>query len=104
MIEHRAIAFHGNFWASPLPPKNENFVERVKSAVKEYEDHRATDSYLDMHNYQLTPDSIGEIVFTLNEMNMIHVSVHWAYYQTIFNQIEFGLVLKKSKCYGNSLH
>lgn len=97
VIEHRAMTFHGNFWASPLPPKHENIVERVKSAVEEFENHRVTDSYLDVHNYQFTPDSIGEIVFALNEMNMIKLSVHRVY-QTIFNTVEFGLVLKNSKC------
>ena len=97
MIEHRAMTVHApTFWVDTVPPQKIT-AHRVKAAMEEYENGVARNAYVDVHNYQFTPDSISRLVMLLNELNLINLSVHRVY-PTKKGQVEFGLVLKNNKC------
>jgi predicted SAM-dependent methyltransferase len=100
VIEHRAVTTHNvanRHWKTGLH-QDHGPQYRVKSAyeaaVKEYLDAKASNAYVDVHNYQFTPQGLAHIVDMLYEMRLTNLRVH-RLYETVIDQFEFAIVLRK---------
>jgi hypothetical protein len=77
------------------PTEADVFMDRLKKAVSLYKDSRITNEYVDVHNYQFTPQSLSFLVKTLGTLEMIDFTVHRVY-EPIAYANEFYLILRKT--------
>jgi hypothetical protein len=95
VIEHRALTCHNDavrHWVNDHGEKVVNSTN-VLAAINEYNNGMATNSYVDVHSLQFTPDSFREIINLLNEMGYIKLKVD-KIYPTLLNSCEFYVILK----------
>ena len=94
VIEHRAMTTHNDatrHWQGDHGSISEGFLDRVRSAIEEYEAARS--AYVDVHAWYFTPDSWRSLVTSLRELRMIPFEVARVY-PTRWGQNEFWTVLK----------
>lgn len=98
VIEHRSLTVHSDVarhWSGlngALFP--DYFLDRVKSALAEYEAGMTEKKYIDVHNYHFTPQSLAFIVDAVYNLGLANLRVH-RLYETLEGRFEFGIVLKK---------
>ena len=99
IIEHRALTMQSTrHWSSGTnspfhrrPDRVSDFTDKVQQAVQE---STLASSYIDVHNYHFTPQSLAFIIDTLFQLQLIDVRVH-RLYDTMHGSSEFGIVLQK---------
>lgn len=97
VIEHRSLVGHNDVahhWKGAHGAPYSPDLERMKLAVKEYQDHLAANIYIDVHNYHFTPQGLAFIVDTLYNLGLTEMRVH-RLYDTLDGHFEFGIVLKR---------
>lgn len=92
MTQHNHASEHWNGQHDPLFPAN--LVDRINSTLREYEARKKLGEYIDVHNYQFTPQALAHIVDTLHLMGLTSLLVHRVY-ETVQNKLEFVMVLQK---------
>lgn len=95
VIEHRALTCHNDIGRHWKNDHGENRIDstRITSAIEEYNSGISTNSYIDVHALQFTPDSFREIINLLNELEYIKLKID-KIYPTLFNSCEFYVILK----------
>jgi hypothetical protein len=94
VIEHRALTCHNDsirHWANNHGEKVLN-SGNVLAAINEYNSGVSTNSYIDVHALQFTPDSFEEIINILNNLGFIRFKVD-KIYPTLLNSCEFYVIL-----------
>ena len=74
----------------------EDFLARLRGAISKFKTVTRNGDYADVHNCYFTPDSLKEIVYFLEELKLIDLSVHHVYH-TIQGSVEFTIVLENNK-------
>ncbi len=95
VIEHRALTCHNDpvqHWANNSGPSFMNLSERWVAAQKEFEE--LEDSYIDVHCWQFTPESLERVLKGLRELKLIQLDIV-DIFQTLKNDLEFFVLLKK---------
>ena len=96
VIEHRALTTHNDsiqHWQGFHGPFGVDLKARWQSAIKEFE--AAEGNYIDVHCWQFTPNSFGQIISGLYTLGFIDFEVE-ELFETPVNGIEFCAVLKKT--------
>jgi SAM-dependent methyltransferase len=96
LIEHRALTCHNDpvrHWAGDSGDPLVNLKERWDAAEQEFKN--AGNSYLDVHCWQFTPDSLVTMVRGLRMLGLIDFEVVQVH-DTPQNDLEFCGVLQKS--------
>jgi hypothetical protein len=99
VIEHHALTGHTNsrkYWRkgssdNPRPP---NWIQRIKQSIQDYEEGERNNKYIDVHNYQFTPQGFAHVVDALHQLELTPMRVH-RLYETPQNSVEFYAILKK---------
>ena len=97
VIEHRALTTHNDpmlHWMTPLDIKKSADPERVRRAIKEWED--ANGEYIDVHAWFFTPDSFAQNISVLAELGLINLEVEYLY-PTRYGSNEFWVVLRSNR-------
>jgi hypothetical protein len=96
LIEHRCYTTHNDCIRHWNDDHGSQIIKANKYslnyAVEEYK--KKCSSYIDVHNYQFTPDSFKEILDKLVFLGLTRFSIQ-EIYPTLRNSIEFFVVLKK---------
>jgi hypothetical protein len=96
LIEHRCYTTHNDCERHWLGDHGiMNVIQNkfsLKYTLQEY--HSKKNSYIDVHNYQFTPDSFKEIFTKLVFLELTKFTIE-EIYPTLRNSIEFFVVLKK---------
>ena len=96
LIEHRCYTTHNDCKRHWLGDNgNMNVIQNkfsLKYTLEEY--HSKKNSYIDIHNYQFTPDSFKEIFTKLVFLELTKFTIE-EIYPTLRNSNEFFVVLKK---------
>ena len=71
-----------------------NAKEKLFNKIERYADSIEKGAYLDVHNWQFTPDSFGYIVNTLNRLGLIDLSI-LRLCHTLWGRFEFVAMLEK---------
>jgi SAM-dependent methyltransferase len=94
VIEHRAHVTHNDVarhWAGDHGrPEREIYPERIEAAIAEF--NSAKGGYIDVHAWQFTPNTLGSIVWQLNEAKLTSLAP-LAVYQTPRGYQEFCAIL-----------
>lgn len=95
VIEHRALTCHNDIGRHWKNDHGENHIDpnHITNAIEEYNTGTSTNSYIDVHALQFTPDSFREIINLLNELGYIQLKVD-KIYPTLLNSCEFYVILK----------
>jgi hypothetical protein len=98
VVEHRALTQHNDpekHWKGEHDTLDASLVAgRIRGALIEFDVARRQSSYVDVYNYQFTPQSLSMAVNILHELHISPMKVHQVY-ETVKGQIEFCIVLKK---------
>jgi SAM-dependent methyltransferase len=95
VIEHRALTTHNDparHWDGDSGDALSNLKQRWQEAVKEY--LIANDSYIDVHCWQFTPDSLKVILKALYILDYIDLEIVQVF-ATPKNDLEFCTILRK---------
>jgi hypothetical protein len=96
VVEHRALTTHNHpvrHWTAGND-HGEQALSRLQEAINEWVVGNSTGNYIDVHNYQFTPESLWRIMEALLRLGLTDLSVH-RLYPSQLNSNEFGVVLKK---------
>ena len=96
VLEHRALTTHNNpveHWAGNHGIPNENLKSRWDAAKVEYQ--KSSESYIDVHCWQFTPNSLVTIINGLHDLGYIDLSVEKVF-ETPRNDLEFCIILSKA--------
>jgi SAM-dependent methyltransferase len=94
VVEHGALVTHNDaarHWRGDHGDPTIGRAARIRAAVDRFE--RSEGDYLDVHAWQFTPDSFGEIVETLNELGLTRLEPI-AVYDTPRDRMEFCALLQ----------
>jgi hypothetical protein len=100
LIEHRAFMAHNSAQEHWKSGEQQNHGSQYKdksllgAVMQEFREAKESGKYLDVHNYQFTPQGLAHIVDMLYEMRLTKLRVH-RLYETVLDQFEFGIVMKK---------
>jgi len=81
-------------WSGDDGLQYSEIINRIKGAIVEYEQGKKEGKYVDVHNYQFTPQSLAFLADTLYGLGLTELRVH-RLYETVTNTFEFCIVLKK---------
>lgn len=95
LIEHRCYTTHNDCARHWNGDHGQKFIDNnkflLKYSLKEYIDKTG---YIDVHNYQFTPDSFNEIITKLVFLNLTKFRIE-EIYSTLTNSNEFFVILKR---------
>lgn len=95
VIEHRALTTHNNpveHWAGNHGLPNANIKSRWDAAKDEF--NKSSGSYIDVHCWQFTPQSLVNLIGGLFDLEYIDFEVEEVF-ETPTNDLEFCIVLRK---------
>lgn len=98
VIEHRSLTCHNDsirHWNNDHG--NQTYISNsntIINSIKEYQNSKSKNKYLDVHALQFTPESFEIIINLLNELNYIDLIID-NIYSTLKNSNEFFIILKK---------
>lgn len=95
VIEHRALTCHNDAIRHWAGDHGDYRVESnlIINSIKEYNRSIEKNEYIDVHSMQFTPNSFREIIYLLNSIKYINLSIE-EIYPTIKNSNEFYIILK----------
>jgi hypothetical protein len=97
VLEHRALTTHNDpveHWAGNHGLPNADLKNRWSAAKDEFK--KSAGSYIDVHCWQFTPQSIVNLIDGLFELGYIDFIVEEVF-ETPENDLEFCMILKKSQ-------
>jgi len=95
VIEHRALTAHNDpvrHWNGDHGDPRAERNERLEKALKELDD--AGDGYIDVHAWQFTSETFGDIMSDLHDLGLSPFSLE-RLYPTMRNTFEFWAILAK---------
>ncbi|WP_245259617.1 hypothetical protein [Methylobacterium sp. 10] len=97
VIEHRSLVTHncaGRHWAGDHHDYGLLYTihSKIMAAISEY---KSSDRYIDVHAWQFTPDSFGDVILQLSNAGIIPFTAV-RIYQTPLNRQEFCAILVKA--------
>lgn len=98
VLEHRALTTHNDVhkhWAHDHGPAFSSLKERIQQGLDEWNSAQKNNGYVDVHNYQFTPEGIAfAIDFLYHQMGLIDLQTI-RLYEPVHVGLEFGLALRK---------